>query len=199
MPNYFDELRDIRNKYYGHLNLLEIEDADYTRELARLKLVIDDFTQSAPLYQQDLRDRIKQIEAIQALSSISPEDMNNLKEIILGLILKNRDMFAQIGQVNKDIDAFVKTYKKFQKSHSDKIDEIRKLSRELKKWSESIKNQKISKEEMEKIAQAVSAHLNGKLNFFQSKLQRLGIKICLNKVNTGRTRKESPALIFFTI
>ena len=71
MPNNFDELRDIRNKYYGHLNLLEIEDADYTRELARIKLVIDDFTQSAPQYQQDLRDRITQVESIQALSSIS--------------------------------------------------------------------------------------------------------------------------------
>jgi ElaB/YqjD/DUF883 family membrane-anchored ribosome-binding protein len=243
----FDELREIRNKKYGHLNLLEIEDTDYKTVLASLEKLIDYFTQNAPQYQQDLRDRIKQIELIQALSSISSADMSNLKEIILDLILKNRDMFSQIGQVNKDIDGFIATSKEFQKSHAEKIDEIRQLSFELKQWSESIKSQNISQEQMNKIGEVVSAHLNRKLNFeetlkpyfedvkshvssntnemiaeisnvthdvishvsnvataqtneiitrVESKLQPLGIKICLNKVNTGRTRKESPALIF---
>ena len=91
--------------------------------------------------------------------------MSNLKEIILDLILKNRDMFSQIGQVNKDIDAFIATSKEFQKSHAEKIDEIRKLSFELKQLSESIENQKISQEDLDKIAEVVSAHLNHKLNF----------------------------------
>jgi tetratricopeptide (TPR) repeat protein len=160
-----DELREIRNKYYGHLNLLEIEDADYNRVLARLKTIIDGFTQSAPQFQQDLRDRIKQIESIQALSSISLAYMSNLREIILELILKNRDMFSQTGQVNIDIDAFIATSKQFQESHATKIDQIRQLSFELKQLSESIKSQNISQEDLDKIAEVVSAHLDQRLNF----------------------------------
>jgi hypothetical protein len=239
----FDELREIRNKKYGHLNLLEIEYTDYKTVLASLEKLIDYFTQNAPQYQQDLHDRIKQIESIQALSSISLRDMSNLKEIILDLILKIRDMFSQKGF----IDGFIATSKEFQESHAAKIDEIRQLSFELKQWSESIKSQNISQEQMNEIGEVVSAHLNRKLNFeetlkpyfedvkshvssntneiiaeisnvthevishvsnvataqtneiitrVESKQQPLGIKICLNKVNTGRTRKESPALIF---
>jgi len=160
----FDELREIRNKKYGHLNLLEIEDADYNSVLARLKQIIDDLTQNEPEYKEALQDKISQVEKIESLSSISETGMHNLKEIILDLILKNRDMFSQIDQVNIDIDDFVTTHKEFHKSQSDKIDEIRQLSLELKKWSESIKSH-ISQEEMEKIAENVSAHLNLKLKF----------------------------------
>jgi hypothetical protein len=187
----FDELKEIRNHKYGHLNLLEIEDADYNTVLVRLKQLIDDFTQNAPeWYQQDLRDRIKQIESIQALSSISLADMNNLKEIILDLILKNRDMFAQIGQVNKDIDAFIATIKEFQESHAAKIDEIRKLSLELKQLSESIKNQKISQEEMDKIAEVVSAHLNHRLNFAETlKPHFEDVKSHVSNVATAQTNE----------
>jgi chromosome segregation ATPase len=179
-------LRDIRNNNYGHLNLLEIEDAQYNSVLARLKHIIDNFTQNAPHYQQDLRDRIKQIESIQALSSISPADMSNLKEIILELISKNRDMFSQIGQVNKDIDAFIATSKEFQKGHSDKIDEIRQLSLELKKWSESIKNQNKSQKEMNKIAETVSAHLSLKLNLEYTLKQH---SECINSHTDAKTKE----------
>jgi hypothetical protein len=186
----FDELKEIRNHKYGHLNLLEIEDADYNTVLVRLKQLIDDFTQSAPLYQQDLRDRIKQIELIQALSSISLADINNLKEIILELILKNRDMFSQKGQVNKDIDAFIATSKEFQESHAAKIDEIRKLSLELKKWSETIKGQNISQEQMDKIAEVVSAHLNHRLNFEETlKPYFEDVKSHVSNVATAQTNE----------
>jgi tetratricopeptide (TPR) repeat protein len=155
----FDELREIRNKYYGHLNLLEIEDTDYTHILGRLKKIIGDFTQNEPLKNQALRDRIKKIESIQALSSLSLADMSNLKETILDLISKNRDMFSKIGT---HFDAFIKTSRQF---HADKIDEIRQLSSELKKWSESIKSQNISQEDLDKIGEVVSVHLNLRLNF----------------------------------
>ena len=188
--NYFDELSEIRNKYYGHLNLLEFEDADYKSVLAHLKYIIDDFTQSEPQYQQELRERIKKIEAIQALSSISLADRNNLKEIILDLSLNIRDMFAQNGQVKIDIDAFIATSKQFQESHATKIDEIRQLSFELKKWSESIKNQNISQEEMDKIAEVVSAHLNRKLNFEETlKPYFEDVKSHVSNVATAQTNE----------
>jgi hypothetical protein len=162
----FDELRVIRNKYYGHLNLLEIDDVDYHTVLVSLKTIIDGFSQSAPQYQQELHDRIKQIESIQALSSISLADMSKLIESILDPIFEIRDMFSQIGQVNKDIDAFIATSKQFQESHAIKIDEIRELSFELKKLYGSIKNQKISQAEMDEIGEVVSAQLlNHRINF----------------------------------
>ena len=61
--NYFDDLKDIRNKWYGHLNRLEIEDANYDVVMNRLKQIINDFTQNAPDYQKELHDKIKQIES----------------------------------------------------------------------------------------------------------------------------------------
>ena len=143
----FDELREIINQTYGNLNLLEIEDADYTHVLNRLKQIIDDFTQSAPQYQQDLRERIKQVESIETLSSISLADMNNLKKIV------------------PHTEALVKNNIEFQKSQSEKIDKISQLSLDLKKWSESKNSQNMSQEEIDKIAEAVSANLNLKLNF----------------------------------
>jgi hypothetical protein len=154
----FDELREIRNKYYGHLNLLEIEDADYNAVLARLKQIINDFTQNEPLFNQALRDEISKVELIETLGSISQTDMHNLEETILDVILKN-------GQVTTHIDDFIETtYKDFQKNHLGKIEEIRELRLQLKKLSDSIKSH-ISEEEMNKIAETVSAHLNIKLTF----------------------------------
>jgi len=160
----FDDLKDIRNKKYGHLNLLEIEAADYDAVLARLKEIIDEFTQNEPEYKEALQDKISQVEKIESLSSISETDMHNLKEIILDLILKNHHMFSQIGQVNKVIDDFVINYLEFQNCQLGKIEEIRELSLQLKKISESIKCH-ISEEEMNKIGETVSAHLNLKLTF----------------------------------
>ena len=184
-------MRKIRNKYYGHLSLLEIEDADYTRELTSLKTIIDDFTQSAPRYQQELRDRIKKIEAIQALSSISLADMSNLKEIILDLVLEIRDMLPQTCQVSKDIDAFIATSKQFQESQAaNNYNLIRQLSFELKKLSESIKNQNISQEDLDKIAEVVSAHLDQRLNFEETlKPYFEDVKSHVSNVATAQTNE----------
>jgi hypothetical protein len=117
--------------------------------------------------------RIKQIESIQALSSISLADMSKLIESILGPILEIRDMFSQFGQLNKDIDAFIATSKQFQESHATKIDEIRQLSLELKQLSELIKSQNVSQEDMDKIAEVVSAQLlNHRLNFEETVIRK---------------------------
>jgi len=164
----FDDLRKIRNKQYGHLNLLEIDDIVYTNVLNELKKIIDNFTQKNPEYQRDLRYKISEIERIQALSSIKDADMENLKEIIVDLILKNRNMFSQIVKVNTDIEAFTKIYEQAQTSHSNKIEEIRQLSSRLITLAQSIKSKNISQEEIIKIAEVVSSYLNLKrceLNF----------------------------------
>ncbi len=69
-------------------------------------------------------------------------------------------MFSQITQVNKDIEAFIKIYETNQTNQTNKIDDIIKLSLELKALSESIKKQKMSQDELDKIAEVVSTHLN---------------------------------------
>ena len=100
----FDDLREMRNKYYGHLSLISIDDDEYRRVLIELKAIIQTLTQSDLDLQQELNIRINEIEAVQSLSHLNSTDWKNLNEVIIGLILSNKDMFQRMTQQNKEIE-----------------------------------------------------------------------------------------------
>jgi hypothetical protein len=154
----YDELREMRNVHYGHLNLLEIENATYATVLLNLKRIVNELTQNNTVLQQEANIKIQKFESIKELSSLSEQDMSNFKEII-GDILKNRDIFMSIGKFNVDFEEFSRNYEQAQLSSTSKLDELRILAVNLRKLSKSIMDKQISQDEIEQIADCVSSHL----------------------------------------
>lgn len=150
----FDKLKDIRNKYYGHLNFISIDDGDYSRILNDLKSIIDTLTQSDLNLQLDLKSRISQIEKIQNLSHLNANDWKNLNEIIIDLILNNKDMFLTIAQHNKDLKDFIDNYPSMQLNLTNSI------NAELLKLAHIIQGQSLSQTDIDQIALCVSTQLN---------------------------------------
>ena len=133
----FDDLREMRNKYYGHLSLISIEDGDYRRVLNDLKAIIQTLTESDLSFQQKLKIRINQIEEVQIYSHLNSTYWTNLNEIMIGMVRHNKEMFQKITLNESNID---------------------RLNLDLK---ETLKN------ELDLISKDMKSHINEKMMFFK--------------------------------
>ena len=150
----FNELTKIRNTYYGHLNILEIDDVDYERVLNRLKFIIDSFSSNDAQFRLNNQNKIREIEAINDLTSDAES-----KQILVAVVKEERETLLSI-ECLKDLT----------QNLLDKLDDsnvefnclyemFKKLATEAKKCSEY---------ELELIANRVSSRLEQQVINFTS-------------------------------
>ena len=183
----FEDIIKLRNKYYGHLNFISIEDGEYGTVLNELKSIIQTLTQSDLNLQQEINNRINQIEKIESLSHLNANDWNNLNEIIIDLLLNNKDMFLMITQQNKDLKDFIDNFPSMQ------LDLTNSINKELLKLTHIIQSQSLTQNEIDHIANSVSNQLNIdnlKLSFVETLRPQLDLLRDNTKSDINQSNEE---------
>ena len=162
----FDRLREIRNLYYGHLNFLEIEDVDYNQVMSELEIIVEQLCPQKQLENKNEIDRIRNI------TNIDQEDVNELKEIILGLVLNNKDMFLKFNVLKEETKSFLDKYAQIKLAEENKIDRLEPINldlndvcRDLKRIIETSK--KCSQDEITRITKAFCEQLQIEREMFE--------------------------------
>jgi hypothetical protein len=152
----FNELTRIRNTYYGHLNILEIDDVDYERVLNRLKFIIDAFSSNNTEFRLNNQNKIREIQAINNLTSEAQS-----KQILVTVVKEERETLLSIECLKDLTQNLLDKLDDSNIEFNNLYEMFKKLSTEAKKCSEN---------EVELIAHRVSTRFEQQMINFTSKI-----------------------------
>ncbi len=144
-----DKIRQLRNKYYGHLTFLEIDNSSYHLVMKELKQLTKELA-----INDQVRDKFeKEINEIEQKTSIDKKEVYRINRLICETILHEKEIFSEIEGLKNSFLEFTLKYENYRSIDSSNLQE------DLLKLSASIKQQN-SEELTEKLSNIFSKCLN---------------------------------------
>ena len=88
----YDEVRQIRNDFYAHLNFLEIDDATFNQKVTRLEVLTDHFS-TAPTFKLENRRAIEKIKNLKEIVEFDINSINNYTQFVLKIFGDKKGIF----------------------------------------------------------------------------------------------------------